>query len=48
MPAEERAIRIQEIKRIVRENDVGKWLAAQQADITRKRTADRRRRKGAA
>ena len=43
MPADERAFRIQEIKRIVRENDVGKWLAAQQADITRKRTADRRR-----
>jgi trehalose 6-phosphate synthase len=48
MPADERAFRIQEIKRIVRENDVGKWLAAQQADITRKRTADRRRRKGVA
>lgn len=48
MPADERAIRIQEIKRIVRENDVGKWLAAQQADIARKRTADRRRRRGAA
>jgi trehalose 6-phosphate synthase len=43
MPAGERAFRIQEIKRIVRENDVGKWLAAQQADIARKRTADRRR-----
>jgi trehalose 6-phosphate synthase len=43
MPADERAFRIQEIKRIVRENDVGKWLAAQQADIARKRTADRRR-----
>ena len=38
MPADERAFRIQEIKRIVRENDVGKWLAAQQADIARKRT----------
>ena len=44
MPADERAFRIQEIKRIVRENDVGKWLSAQQDDIARKRTADRRRR----
>ncbi len=43
MPADERADRISEIKRIVRENDVGKWLSAQQADIARKRTADRRR-----
>jgi trehalose 6-phosphate synthase len=43
MPADERADRIREIKRIVRENDVGKWLSAQQADIARKRTADRRR-----
>ena len=43
MAAEERAGRIEGIKRIVRENDVGKWLSAQQADIARKRTADRRR-----
>jgi trehalose 6-phosphate synthase len=43
MPADERADRIAEIKRIVRENDVGKWLSAQTADITRKRSADRRR-----
>jgi trehalose 6-phosphate synthase len=43
MPHEERAYRNQEIKRIVRENDVGKWLQAQQDDISRKRTADRRR-----
>jgi len=43
MPHDERAFRIQEIKRIVRENDVGKWLAAQQDDIGRKRAADRRR-----
>ena len=43
MPADERAFRIQEIKRIVRENDVGKWLSAQQDDIARKRSADRRR-----
>ena len=49
MPADERAFRIQEIKRIVRENDVGKWLSAQQEDITRKRAADRRRvKRGAA
>ncbi len=47
MPADERAFRIQEIKRIVRENDVGKWLSAQQADIARKRSADRRRGKRA-
>jgi trehalose 6-phosphate synthase len=44
MPADERADRIREIKRIVRENDVGKWLSAQQADIAKKRAADRRRR----
>jgi trehalose 6-phosphate synthase len=43
MPADERADRIREIKRIVRENDVGKWLSAQQADIAKKRLADRRR-----
>jgi trehalose 6-phosphate synthase len=43
MPADERADRIAEIKRIVRENDVGKWLSAQTDDIQRKRTADRRR-----
>ena len=45
MPADERAFRLQEIKRIVHENDVGKWLQAQQDDITRKRAADRRRRR---
>lgn len=43
MPHDERAFRGQEIKRIVRENDVGKWLDAQQEDISRKRAADRRR-----
>jgi trehalose 6-phosphate synthase len=43
MPADERAFRIQQIKAIVRENDVGKWLSAQQADIQKKRAADRRR-----
>ena len=48
MSSDERAFRIQEIKRIVRENDVGKWLQAQQDDIVRKRAADRRReRRGA-
>lgn len=41
MPARERADRLAEIKRIVRENDVGKWLAAQTDDIARKRAADR-------
>jgi trehalose 6-phosphate synthase len=43
MPADERSGRLEEIKRIVRENDVGKWLDAQQVDIQRKRAADRRR-----
>jgi len=47
MAPDERAFRLQETKRIVRENDVGKWLAAQQEDINRKRTADRRRRRRA-
>jgi trehalose 6-phosphate synthase len=44
MPADERAARAEQIKRIVRENDVEKWLAAQRADIARKQAADRRRR----
>lgn len=39
MPADERADRLGEIKRIVRENHVGKWLAAQTDDIARKRAA---------
>ncbi len=43
MAADERAGRLEETKRIVRENDVGKWLSAQQDDIARKRSADRRR-----
>ena len=47
MPADERGDRLREIKQIVRENDVGKWLSAQQADIAKKRTADRRRRQRA-
>jgi len=37
MPQDERAARLAQIKRIVRENDVGKWLAAQRADIEEKR-----------
>ncbi len=37
MPAEERADRLDQIKRIVRENHVGKWLSAQTEDIARKR-----------
>jgi len=41
MPPGERADRLAEIKRIVRENHVGKWLAAQTDDIARKRAADR-------
>lgn len=41
MPHAERADRLGEIKRIVRENHVGKWLAAQTDDIARKREADR-------
>jgi trehalose 6-phosphate synthase len=41
MPPDERADRLGEIKRIVRENHVGKWLAAQTDDIARKREADR-------
>jgi trehalose 6-phosphate synthase len=44
MPTTERVGRSEQIKEIVRENDVGKWLAAQQADISQKRAADRRRR----
>ena len=43
MPADQRSGRLEEIKRIVRENNVGKWLDAQQVDIERKRAADRRR-----
>jgi trehalose 6-phosphate synthase len=36
MPSAERASRAEQMKRIVNENDVGKWLAAQRADIQRK------------
>jgi len=44
MSQEERASRAEHIERIVRENDVEKWLTAQQADIAEKQAADRRRR----
>jgi trehalose 6-phosphate synthase len=44
MPADERAARSDHIKRIVRENNVAKWLDAQRADIVRKQAAARRRR----
>jgi trehalose 6-phosphate synthase len=47
MPADERAARSEQIKGIVRENNVVKWLDAQQQDIARKRAADRRRRRPA-
>jgi trehalose 6-phosphate synthase len=43
MPADERAARSEQIKRIVRENNVEKWLAAQQHDIALKQAATRRR-----
>jgi len=39
MAHDERAGRAQEIKRIVRENDVGKWLDAQLVDIAAKRAS---------
>src|SRR4249919_3548117 len=44
MPGDERAARSEQIKGIVRENNVSKWLEAQQTDIAAKRAADRRRR----
>ncbi len=37
MSDDERASRAQQMRRIVNENDVTKWLAAQQADIAKKR-----------
>ncbi len=40
MPTEARAMRGQAIKDIVRNNNIGKWLDAQQADIRAKRDAD--------
>jgi trehalose-6-phosphate synthase len=43
MSPEERAARAQHIRAIVRENNVVKWLAAQMADIHRKRATRRRR-----
>jgi trehalose 6-phosphate synthase len=43
MPLSERLARNEEIQRIVRENDVFKWLDAQRKDIAAKRAAERRR-----
>jgi len=43
MPADEKAARSDQIKRIVRENNVAKWLSAQQHDIAQKLAAARRR-----
>lgn len=43
MSREDREARAEAIRRIVRENDVTKWLAAQQRDIQAKRSADARR-----
>jgi trehalose 6-phosphate synthase len=40
MPIDERRERLEHIKRIVRENDIEKWLSAQQADIAAKRSHD--------
>jgi trehalose 6-phosphate synthase len=42
MPTEERRIRSEQMQRVVRENDIAKWLDAQQTDIAAKRTADGR------
>jgi trehalose 6-phosphate synthase len=43
MDPAERASRAEHMKRIVNENDVTKWLAAQQSDITRKRGTQAKR-----
>jgi trehalose 6-phosphate synthase len=43
MPLDERFARNEEIRRIVRENDVFKWLDAQRKDIAAKRAAEKRR-----
>jgi trehalose 6-phosphate synthase len=40
MPIDERRERLDHIKTIVRENDIEKWLSAQQADIAAKRSHD--------
>ena len=40
MPISERRERLEHIKRIVRENDIEKWLSAQQTDIAAKRSHD--------
>jgi trehalose 6-phosphate synthase len=40
MPIDERRERLEHIKLIVRENDIAKWLSAQQTDIAAKRSHD--------
>jgi trehalose-6-phosphate synthase len=40
MPFDERSARLDHIKRIVRENDIEKWMNAQQTDIAAKRSHD--------
>jgi trehalose 6-phosphate synthase len=40
MPLDERTERLDHIKRIVRENDIEKWMNAQQTDIAAKRSGD--------
>ena len=40
MPHAERHERAEQIKRVVRENDIMKWLSAQQSDIAAKRSVD--------
>jgi trehalose 6-phosphate synthase len=40
MPSEERRLRAEQIRRVVRENDVAKWLSHQQSDIEAKGRAD--------
>jgi trehalose 6-phosphate synthase len=40
MPSEERRLRAEQIRRVVRENDVAKWLSHQQTDIEAKGVAD--------
>jgi trehalose 6-phosphate synthase len=40
MPTDERRVRSEQMQRVVRENDIVKWLDAQQTDIAAKRMAD--------
>ena len=40
MSTDERRMRSEQIQQVVRENDIGKWLDAQQADIAAKRAAE--------